>query len=77
MTWHKGAPPRIGWWPASLEYDDGVYRWWNGARWSMPCVKGMDLDEIARYAATPVRLDAINENMKWREWDSIIDGVIP
>jgi hypothetical protein len=34
--WNKGAPPSIGWWPASGYQDDQVIRWWNGEYWSKP-----------------------------------------
>lgn len=32
--WHKGAPPSIGWWPASWNCLPGTIRWWNGEWWS-------------------------------------------
>ena len=32
--WHKGPPPSIGWWPASVVRDANVLRWWNGEYWS-------------------------------------------
>lgn len=32
--WHKGPPPSIGWWPASLVQDEQAIRWWDGKRWS-------------------------------------------
>jgi hypothetical protein len=35
MKWHKGPPPSIGWWPASIERDPEVFRWWNGEWWSI------------------------------------------
>jgi hypothetical protein len=35
-TWHKGPPPSIGWWPASVTRDHAVLRWWNGQWWSDP-----------------------------------------
>jgi hypothetical protein len=34
-TWRKGAPPGIGWWPASSQRDKTVHRWWNGRAWSV------------------------------------------
>jgi hypothetical protein len=33
-TWHKGPPPSVGWWPASMNRDPEVLRWWNGKWWS-------------------------------------------
>jgi hypothetical protein len=32
--WHKGPPPHVGWWNASLGKDCNVWRWWNGREWS-------------------------------------------
>ena len=33
-TWHKGPPPHIGWWNASIAYDLTAWRWWDGKNWS-------------------------------------------
>ena len=33
-TWHKGPPPHIGWWNASQNRSEIVWRWWNGVEWS-------------------------------------------
>lgn len=33
-VWRKGAPPAIGWWPASFYRDAYIVRWWNGEYWS-------------------------------------------
>jgi hypothetical protein len=32
--WNKGAPPSIGWWPASCDGDIKEIRWWDGEVWS-------------------------------------------
>lgn len=32
--WNKGAPPSIGWWPASRATNSNVIRWWDGKYWS-------------------------------------------
>ena len=40
IKFNKGAPPSVGWWPATLSpysYDrveNLPIRWWNGKRWS-------------------------------------------
>ena len=34
-TWHKGPPPSIGWWPASLWRDPEILRYYNGEWWSV------------------------------------------
>ena len=35
--WHSGPPRSIGWWPASNNRGEGIYRWWDGKRWSLAC----------------------------------------
>lgn len=35
--WHKGPPPSVGWWPASVCKDPNAIRWWNGYWWSLTC----------------------------------------
>ena len=37
-TWHKGPPPFPGWWNASWNCNDGIWRWWNGRYWSKSVV---------------------------------------
>ena len=40
IKWHTGAPPSIGWWPASMDGDKNEIRWWDGELWSFaayPC----------------------------------------
>lgn len=32
--WHKGPPPHIGWWNASMSRDNHLWRWWDGRQWS-------------------------------------------
>ena len=33
-VWHKGPPPEIGWWPASVSGDRKSIRWYDGNEWS-------------------------------------------
>lgn len=33
--WHKGPPPHVGWWEASWNRNAGIWRWWDGYRWSV------------------------------------------
>jgi hypothetical protein len=35
--WHKGAPPSVGWWPASSTQKRELLRYWNGEVWSISC----------------------------------------
>ena len=55
MKWHQGPPPSIGWWPASFDRNDRVYRWWNGKHWSFPALKG----DSAQTAAHCARIRAL------------------
>lgn len=50
-TWHKGPPPSIGWWPASLCRDASSVRWWNGGGWSISQYEGCSASSVA-HAAT-------------------------
>jgi hypothetical protein len=63
-TWHKGPPPSIGWWPASICRDPSIFRWWNGKWWSCGCV--------ARYSAQTAARDAtvksqFQDEIEWTE----------
>jgi hypothetical protein len=55
MKWHKGPPPSIGWWPASFDRNELVYRWWNGSCWSVPALKGDSAQTVARCANIPAQ----------------------
>jgi hypothetical protein len=33
-TWHSGAPPSVGWWPASAVKNKSAIRWFDGDYWS-------------------------------------------
>ncbi len=34
QTWHKGPPPHVGWWNASVCQSQHAWRWWDGQAWS-------------------------------------------
>lgn len=53
--WHKGPPPSVGWWQASISKDPACLRWWNGKNWSAPCSKEDSKNEIARHSMEPCR----------------------
>ncbi len=46
-TWHKGPPPSIGWWPASMFCDLGCLRWWDGECWSAGARSYMTAEQAA------------------------------
>lgn len=51
MKWHKGAPPSVGWWPASVQQDPECLRWWNGLFWSVPLHPSSSKKDVANYSA--------------------------
>lgn len=55
-TWKTGAPPSIGWWPASLNRQPDVLRWWDGKVWSAPAYPTMTAKQAACRAAMPSSL---------------------
>ena len=65
IKWHKGPPPSVGWWPASVAECEDAIRWWDGRTWS--CVAWRrDTPEIAALKArekSGLRLRMI----KWRD----------
>lgn len=40
--WASGSPPFIGWWKTRRTTNPNLYqpqrRWWDGVRWSVPCL---------------------------------------
>ena len=66
VKWHKGPPPYVGWWPASMRGDENMLRWWDGFGWSC-CVHKRERkeQEILRLAAKPaVEVDC---HISWTE----------
>lgn len=41
-VWHKGPPPHVGWWNASVLRDESAWRWWDGQEWSFACFEYED-----------------------------------
>lgn len=54
MKWHKGPPPEIGWWPASVQRDKRAIRWWDGKRWSWPVEESFTAYQAAKFAKCAV-----------------------
>ena len=50
--WHKGPPPSVGWWPASMNRVSSVYRWWDGAGWSLACMQHASADTVLAISQT-------------------------
>lgn len=49
-VWHKGQPPSVGWWPASIARNENCLRWWDGECWSQPCYEGCTVENINKSA---------------------------
>jgi len=71
-TWHKGPPPSIGWWPASICRELAVLRWWNGVWWSCSCVANDSAQTAASSAAQKSRfqdyIEWTDRPESWPEW---------
>jgi hypothetical protein len=63
-TWHKGPPPSIGWWPASIFHDPQRLRWWNGRLWSIAAHSRMSVGEAAIRAH---KIDRWQSHIEWTE----------
>ena len=48
--WHKGPPPSVGWWPASICENANMIRWWDGKNWSFPALECDPAERAAMYA---------------------------
>lgn len=59
--WHSGPPPHIGWWNASLDRGEDVWRWWDGREWSW-CVGESE----------PISTAVLNAKIKLPYFHSII-----
>ena len=54
LSWHTGSPPHVGWWNAAFGKFQGIWRWWNGVRWSL-CAHYTDTpEEAGKLAEIPV-----------------------
>lgn len=47
LKWHKGPPPHIGWWVASVNRYDDSWRWWDGVAWSYPALPRSPRSNVA------------------------------
>lgn len=65
MRWNKGAPPAVGWWPASNRRDPECWSWWNGSEWSVGCATGRSRREAAE-SARMLRYDQCA--VRWSDW---------
>jgi hypothetical protein len=64
QKWHKGPPPSVGWWPASWNRIDAIFRWWDGALWSAGAVAGFTARKAAKKAKTPA---VLQQYIEWTD----------
>lgn len=64
--WHKGPPPHVGWWNASLGIDKTVWRWWDGSQWSYGAYPTCSVTQAAR--AADCKLDTAIAAIKWTHY---------
>ncbi len=62
-TWHKGPPPSVGWWPASIAREKECLRWWNGKWWSMAARSWM----TAEQAEVTAKQKSALKDIEWAE----------
>jgi hypothetical protein len=63
--WHKGPPPSIGWWPASIDRDPESIRWWNGKYWSYPSYP--DYPDFLAASRAAMQASAKEEWIQWTD----------
>lgn len=62
--WNRGAPPSVGWWPASKVRDIKTLAWWDGTCWSIPALPWFTLAQ----AQSTARIEADYQRFyEWRE----------
>jgi len=65
--WNSGKPPHVGWWNASLARDHLLWRWWNGAQWSIYCHQGHS-GEAVEARARCASNHRENQTMEWTDY---------
>ena len=66
--WNSGPPPSLGWWPASAFKTEGLYRWWNGQRWSIAAEYGDSIKQVRDAAASTTGLTGIFWQARPKSW---------
>ncbi len=51
--WRSGHPPHVGWWEAGFFKIEGMWRWWDGRKWSVPVNDDMTAVKAASLAIHP------------------------
>ncbi len=65
--WRSGPPPHIGWWNASVNKANQIWRWWNGEYWSRVAHEETDDSELASIRASKKSIFNI-EDIFWTDY---------
>ena len=52
-VWHKGPPPHVGWWNASINRYEDLWCWWDGRCWSLSVSENSYEEHAASVAEIP------------------------
>lgn len=66
--WRAGSPPHVGWWNASTDRSQEIWRWWDGKRWSTPVGQSRSSDVAAVRATHPERYTWSLKKLVWRDF---------
>ena len=67
LKWHKGPPPHVGWWLASVGCIDNIWRWWDGTAWSHPLGDGAPLASVKLCADLYAQYET-QKSIKWSDY---------
>ena len=66
-VWHKGPPPHVGWWNASIAGDLTAWRWWDGVRWSLAAYED-DNEFVAEDFGKLYAIPAHVHSIEWTDY---------
>lgn len=64
-VWQEGPPPHVGWWNASWNKGEWIWRWWDGKVWSMPSLRHFPIKNVVHNAMCP---DNPKVNILWTDY---------
>lgn len=63
--WHKGPPPHVGWWNASINREPNRWRWWDGKKWSVSVTSRYKVKSAAYWAGVQSIFDG---DVEWTDY---------
>jgi hypothetical protein len=64
-VWHKGPPPHVEWWNASVNRTHIAWRWWDGKRWSWGVDEGSSMSSVRHQSAGRI---SGKETVEWTDY---------